>query len=121
MSSVPPPESHANSPLPKVDNPDDYDIGIQDSYVSWALKNQKVLPPITWENWFSEVNWLNATIVGFPTLVAIYALFNVKLRWETALFSGFYYFITALGKHLYDAPSPTLISTVSRRNHGGIP
>lgn len=98
MSSVPPPESQAKIMMPKVDDPDD--IGAQDNYVSWVLKNQKALPPITLQNLFSEVNWLNATIVGFPTLVAIYALVYVKLRWETAVFSVFYYFVTALGKQL---------------------
>lgn len=120
MSSVPPPESHTKSSLPKVDNPDDHDIGIQDNYVSWALKNQKVLPPITWENWFFEVNWLNATIVGFPTLVAIYALFNVKLRWETALFSVFYYFITALGEQPYYASFTNLNLNCLYRYYGRI-
>lgn len=94
MSSIPP----AEPPAKLADSEPSVDIDVQENYVSWALKNQKALPPIGWDNWLTEVNWLNAAVVGLPTLVALYAIAAVKLRWETALFSVFYYFITALGK-----------------------
>lgn len=94
MSSIPPAEPPAKLATPELS----VDFEVQENYVSWALKNQKVLPPISWDNFLTEVNWLNATIVGVPTLVALYGIATVKLRWETAAFSVFYYFVTALGE-----------------------
>ena len=73
------------------------DSNIPDNYVSWTLKNQKALPPIRLDNFLQELNWLNVSILTIPPLLAIYGVFNVRLRWETVLFAVFYYFFTGLG------------------------
>ncbi|PSR76201.1 hypothetical protein EW026_g6680 [Hermanssonia centrifuga] len=73
------------------------DLNIPDNYVTWTLKNQKPLPPITLENVLQNIQWLTFAILTITPSIAIWGLFNVKLRWETALWSVIYYFITGLG------------------------
>ncbi|KAI0765152.1 delta 9-fatty acid desaturase protein [Fomes fomentarius] len=73
------------------------DIDIPDNYVAWTLKNQKPRPPISWDNWWKELNYLSLAVLTVTPAIAIYGAFNVRLRWETAVFSVFYYFFTGLG------------------------
>jgi hypothetical protein len=99
MSSVPPP-GMVEKPVttkPEKGFEEPADANIPDNYVSWTLKNQKALPPVRWDNLLQELNWLNVSILTIPPLLAIYGLSNVRLRWETALFAVFYYFVTGLG------------------------
>lgn len=98
MSSVPPPgrSSTTTVNVEKVFE-EPADANIPDNYVSWTLKNQKALPPVRWDNLLQELNWLNVSILSIPPLLALYGVTNVRLRWETALFAVFYYFVTGLG------------------------
>ncbi|KAI0360555.1 delta 9-fatty acid desaturase protein [Trametes cingulata] len=73
------------------------DIDIPDNYVSWTLKNQKERPPIGWNNWWKELNYLSLTILTVTPSIAIWGAFHVPLMWQTAVFSVFYYFFTGLG------------------------
>jgi hypothetical protein len=34
------------------------DLNIPDNYVDYTLKNTKPLPPVTWDNWWKELNYL---------------------------------------------------------------
>ena len=74
------------------------DANIPDNYVSWTIKNQKERPPITWDNWYNELNYLSIAILTITPSIAIYGALNVPLRWQTAVFSVFYYFVTGLGE-----------------------
>ena len=76
------------------------DQNIPDNYVQWVLKNQKELPPITWQTLLSEIKWLDFSILTITPAIALWGIFNVNLRWETAVWSVIYYFITGLGKRL---------------------
>ena len=98
MSSVPPSAFNASkldkdlrqSELPA-------DLNIPDNYVDYTLKNTKPLPPVTWSNFLENINYLSlAVLVATPT-IAFYGAFTTKLRWETAAFAVFYYFVTGLG------------------------
>jgi stearoyl-CoA desaturase (delta-9 desaturase) len=73
------------------------DIDIPNNYVSHTLKTQKALPPLTWDNWYRELNWLNVGILILSPIFGLFGAYHTKLRWETALFSVFYYFVTGLG------------------------
>jgi hypothetical protein len=93
--------SQSLAPTPKVttvkeDTPADIDI--PDNYVTWTLKNQKPLPPITLDNLFENIQWLTLAILTITPSIAIYGFFTHKLRWETFVWSVIYYFITGLGK-----------------------
>ena len=86
-----PPKANDKSDVP-------IDIDIPDNYVAWTLKNQKARPPISWDNWWKELNYLSLTILTVTPAIAIYGAMTVPLRWQTAVFSVFYYFVTGLGE-----------------------
>jgi hypothetical protein len=97
---TPPPEIAALSPplSPKLEKgslPDDSKT--PRNYVEHTLKTTKALPPIGWHNWWKELNWLNVAILTITPAIAIFGAFTTRLRWQTAVFSVFYYFVTGLG------------------------
>lgn len=94
MSSLSP-DAANNIPL---DAPDD--LNVPNNYVSHTLKTQKPLPPVTWDNFLTEVNWLNVGILTLTPIFGIIGAYTTKLRWETALFAVFYYYVTGLGTPL---------------------
>jgi len=95
------------------------DSNIPDNYVAHTLKTEKALPPITWANWWKELNWLSFTILTVtPTIGIIGAMFT-KLRWETLLFSIFYYYVTGLGNFFSTFVPRTSHSLY--RYHGWLP
>jgi stearoyl-CoA desaturase (delta-9 desaturase) len=97
MSSVYPRKTKVvDTPEPPLDVP--IDANIPDNYVAHTLKTQKPLPPITWSNWWKELNWLSFTILTVTPTVGIVGAMFTKLRWETFLFAVFYYYVTGLGK-----------------------
>lgn len=73
------------------------DIDLPDNYVAWTLKNQKELPPITWSNIFQNIEWVSLAALTLTPAIAIWGLFNVRLRTATFVWSVIYYFITGLG------------------------
>jgi stearoyl-CoA desaturase (Delta-9 desaturase) len=73
------------------------DLNLPDNYVDYTLKNTKPLPPITWNNLWKNVNYLSLAILTITPSIALYGAFTTKLRWETAVFAVFYYFVTGFG------------------------
>ncbi|KAI6045240.1 hypothetical protein EDC04DRAFT_3086911 [Pisolithus marmoratus] len=50
---------------------------IPDNYASYTLKNEELLPPVTWDNVMSELNWLHVAILSFmPILGFVGAYFT---------------------------------------------
>lgn len=89
----------------KVDKDVPADLNIPDNYVAWTLKNQKERPPISWDNWWKELNYLSLSVLTITPAIAIWGALNVPLRWQTAVFSVFYYFFTGLGEHFRLVPT----------------
>ena len=73
------------------------DANIPDNYVSYTLKHQKALPPITWDNLMQNLNWLHVGILGLTPVLGFIGAYYTPLRWETAIWSVVYYFMTGLG------------------------
>ncbi|KAH9852508.1 delta 9-fatty acid desaturase protein [Lenzites betulinus] len=73
------------------------DIDIPDNYVAYTLKTQKEQPPVGWHNWWKELNYLSCAVLTVTPSIAIWGFLNVPLKWQTAVFSVFYYFFTGLG------------------------
>ncbi|KAJ7241048.1 delta 9-fatty acid desaturase protein [Mycena haematopus] len=92
MSSVYPRRASPPVDAPPVVLPADVE-----NFVSHTLKTTKALPPITWNNFLTELNWLNVAILSLTPVASIIGAYTTKLRWETALFSVFYYYFTGLG------------------------
>ncbi|ETW75928.1 hypothetical protein HETIRDRAFT_422558 [Heterobasidion irregulare TC 32-1] len=88
---------HANN-VSNIQSPaDSVEFEVPDNFVNYTLKKSKALPPISWNNWWRELNYLNLAVVGFPHVVMLYGLFTTKLRWQTALLGILYYLFTGLG------------------------
>lgn len=74
------------------------DIDIPDNYVQYTLKNTKARPPVTWSNFLTELDYVNVAVLTITPGIAIWGLVSgVPLRWQTALFAVFYYYVTGLG------------------------
>ena len=67
------------------------------NYVEHTLRTTKALPPIGWDNWWKEMNWLNFAILTITPTIGFVGALSTPLRWQTAAFSVFYYFVTGLG------------------------
>ncbi|KAF8488071.1 hypothetical protein JB92DRAFT_3018269 [Gautieria morchelliformis] len=70
---------------------------VPENYVAYTLRTSKPLPPVTWQNFWTELNWLNVVILSITPALTIHGLYTTKVVWKTALFSVFYYFLTGLG------------------------
>lgn len=99
MSSIPPLSmpSSTRQPSKLVDESVPVDLNIPDNYVQHTLKTTKPLPPVTWSNWTSELDYLNVAILTFTPIIGLVGAYFTKLRWETCLFAIFYYYVTGLG------------------------
>ncbi|KAL1407987.1 stearoyl-CoA 9-desaturase [Vanrija albida] len=67
------------------------------NYVDKTITRMKYLPPVTWTNFLSNVNWGNTFFLVAPPLLAIYGFYTTPLLRYTAIFSVLYYFFTGLG------------------------
>lgn len=54
--------------------------------------------PITWDNWYKHVNWLNVFFIGGLPLAGLIASAWTPLRYQTAIWAVVYYYCTGLGK-----------------------
>ncbi|KAJ6468120.1 hypothetical protein C8R47DRAFT_809047 [Mycena vitilis] len=93
MSSVYP--RRATPPLGATPAP--VELPEVENYVSHILKTTKPLPPITFNNLLSELNWIAVAVLTLPPIMGAVGAYYTKLRWETAVFSVLYYFYTGLG------------------------
>jgi stearoyl-CoA desaturase (delta-9 desaturase) len=71
------------SPLEPVMIPSDADI--PDNYVSATIAKQKYLPPVTWSNLLSNIQWISFLAITVTPSVAIYGMFTTGFNWKTAL------------------------------------
>ncbi|KAI5920261.1 acyl-CoA desaturase 1 [Camillea tinctor] len=53
--------------------------------------------PITWDNWYKHVNWLNTTLIIFIPLAGFVAAYWTPLQLKTAIFAFVFYFNAGLG------------------------
>ncbi len=98
MSTVPLSTSEAgklDKDLREAELPADHNI--PDNYVDYTLKNTRPLPPVTWSNWWKELNYLSLAVLTITPGIALYGAVTTKLRWETAVFAVIFYFITGWG------------------------
>ena len=70
---------------------------IEDNYVRKVLAKEKPLPPITLRSLWKEINVVSTLALTVVPALAFYGAMNVKLQWQTALWSVVYYFFTGLG------------------------
>jgi len=73
------------------------DMGVPDNYVEHTIRTVKPLPPLSWNNFHTELNWLNVAIICVMPILGLLAACHTPLRWKTFFFSVFYYFVTGMG------------------------
>lgn len=76
---------------------DSVDASIPDNYVEHVLRTNKPLPPITWSNLAGEVQWISFIAIFIFPIVGFIGAYHTELRWQTAVWSVMYYFLTGLG------------------------
>ncbi|KAG9308642.1 delta 9-fatty acid desaturase protein [Chiua virens] len=68
-----------------------------EGYVSSVFRREKVRSPITWSNWWKEVQWARfSLVVIMPPLATVYAYFT-PLQWETAMWTIIFYVMSGMG------------------------
>ncbi|KZV94644.1 delta 9-fatty acid desaturase protein [Exidia glandulosa HHB12029] len=67
------------------------------NYVEHVLESTPALPPITWANWYREINWLSLSILTIAPAIAVYGCLTTSLRLKTAFWSFVYYYVTGFG------------------------
>ena len=70
---------------------------IKNSYVARTILNEPELPPITWSNWYKEVDWPKAVVLGSEPFIALYGIYTTSFVWQTAVFTYVWGILTGLG------------------------
>jgi stearoyl-CoA desaturase (delta-9 desaturase) len=68
-----------------------------DNYVRKVLAKERPLPPITLQNFHTEVNVISTLALTLVPALAFYGAMNVEVQWKTVLWAFAYYFYTGLG------------------------
>jgi stearoyl-CoA desaturase (delta-9 desaturase) len=87
-----------SSPLPQskmsaIEEEEDF---IKNNYVARTLLNEPELPPITWSNWYKEINWPKLIVLGSEPFLAVYGLCTTTAVWQTAIFTFIYGLLTGI-------------------------
>jgi stearoyl-CoA desaturase (Delta-9 desaturase) len=69
---------------------------IENNYVARTLLNEPELPPITWSNWYHQVDWPKAIVLGSEPFIALYGIYTTLVVWQTVAFSVFWGLLTGL-------------------------
>ncbi len=70
---------------------------IRNNYVARILSSEPSLPPITWSNWYHELNWLKIMVLGTEPFIALYGICTTTAMWQTITFTFVYGVLTGLG------------------------
>lgn len=75
------------------------DSDVPENYVSQTLRNTVPRPALTWRNFWTELHWVNITVLTITPLLGLYGLFSTKFTLKTFLFALCYGYFTALGMY----------------------
>lgn len=89
----------APAPTPPVNtiDPESEHFVVSQNYVTRTVDNMTMLPPITWKNLLSNIQWISFTALTVPPAMALYGLFTLELNRKTIIWAVIYYFMTGLG------------------------
>ena len=101
---TPPPEIAANSPpeSPKLKekalkDEQPSDLNVPDNFVDWTVRHTKPRPPLSWTNFWRELNYISIAVLTITPSIALWGVLHVPLQSKTFLFAFLYYFYTGLG------------------------
>ena len=70
---------------------------INNNYVAQTLLKEPELPPITWSNWYREVDWPKMIVLGSEPFIAFYGICTTTWMWQTAAVTFIWGVLTGLG------------------------
>lgn len=82
------------SPPPGERSSEPADLHIPDNYVQHTLTTVPPLPPIQFKNILNELQWISVLAITITPTIAIWGAMHTTLKWQTAVFAVFWYFVT---------------------------
>ena len=81
-----------------IENPDHIPAeAVPENFVSYTLKHQAPLPPVTWKNWYRELHWLHVFILTVPPTLGVIGACYTPLQRNTAIWFVVYSHLTGFG------------------------
>jgi stearoyl-CoA desaturase (delta-9 desaturase) len=94
---ISPVEKVSPPPHSKMTDSEEEEYYINNNYVAQTLLNEPELPPITWSNWYQEINWPKLIVLGSEPFIALYGICTTASMWQTIVFALLYGILTGLG------------------------
>ncbi|KAF8553865.1 delta 9-fatty acid desaturase protein [Imleria badia] len=70
---------------------------IPENFVSYTLKHQEALPPVTWKNWYRELHWLHVLVLFVPPTLGLIGAFHTPLSPQTGIWLAVYSHLIGFG------------------------
>ncbi|UJR06866.1 hypothetical protein I4U23_011155 [Adineta vaga] len=70
---------------------------INNNYVARTLLNEPELQPMSWSNWYQQVDWPKVIVLGSEPFIALYGICTTVGMWQTTMFTFFWGLLTGLG------------------------
>jgi len=81
-----------------IEDPDNIPAeDVPENFVSYTLKHQEALPPVTRKNWYKELHWVHVFILLVPPILGVIRAWHTPLRLKTAIWLVVYIHLTGLG------------------------
>ncbi|KAG6369320.1 delta 9-fatty acid desaturase protein [Boletus reticuloceps] len=81
-----------------IEIPDNISVeAVPDNFVSYVLKHQEALPPVTWKNWYSELDWQHVFVLFVPLTFGLIGAWHTPLRLKTGILLLVYTRLTGFG------------------------
>ncbi|CAF2156333.1 unnamed protein product [Rotaria magnacalcarata] len=85
------------SPQSKMTSREEEEYFVKNNYVARTLFNEPELPPLSWSNWFKQVDWIKTIVLGTEPFIALYGICTTSVMWQTLLFTVIWGWLTGLG------------------------
>ncbi|CAF3208281.1 unnamed protein product [Rotaria sp. Silwood2] len=85
-------------PLPqlKTTSSEEEEYIIKNNYVARTLLHEPELPPLTWSNWYKQVDWPKTIVLGSEPFIAFYGICTTPFVWQTLVFTFIWGWLTGL-------------------------
>ncbi|CAF5094626.1 unnamed protein product, partial [Rotaria sp. Silwood1] len=85
------------SPKSKMTSREEEEYFIKNNYVARTLLNEPELPPLTWSNWYKQVDWPKTIVIGTEPFIALYGICTTSFVWQTLGFAFIWGWLTGFG------------------------
>lgn len=97
LTSAPPSNDSESETESNVYSDDGETTAVEDdNYVRKILAKERPLPPITWKNWYKEINIISTLALTVVPALAFYGASTVAVNPRTAVWAIVYYFYSGM-------------------------